>query len=360
MPLEHLGHLMSETTSAGLMLACSLVALVACLVSLGRASEWARRAREAEEALAGAGTLREGGSVVVGVARTDGEPAITVTIREVGNEWSTKEGVRHAWRETERETTSRAFVVVTEKGERVRVEPPADVFLVDHLRETSRPSRHERVRKAELVDGERVSVTGRLHHVRPGSAPSAYRTAHAETDVTWALDPPTRGRMIVSTEPMAERATNWARFHRRLSLVPLAFLLIANAVAYPSFYDFVLHGRPVVGHVRERDSSSSFGQHGLVWHYRMYVDVEGGGAWVPLDGATYHAVEEGAAVPLVLTPSGRASLGAEPGLSIATGVILVLVLLLLLSIGRAVTERRKLWWERRRVVTGGRGPLERS
>jgi hypothetical protein len=169
---------------------------------------------------------------VVGELEDDGPgaaPCITVDIEQRGREWKGKHSWHHEWREVSRRVDARPFYVVRPNGERVRVEPDQNVFLVDRLDGTDRFEHARRRRTATLRPGEKVAITGVL--VR-GFDPrqGGYRDAAPAL----VLKPPPRGRMLVSTEPLADRHRTRASTYRGLAIavgVLLAFshgLLFAN------------------------------------------------------------------------------------------------------------------------------------
>lgn len=351
-PLDHLTDVMGTSASLAAMLVLSLACAVAAAIALVLASRSGREARDAQRAIDGAGRLEEGGTLVFGFAETsDGEPAVTVRLFERGREWQHKGVWHHEWKETSREVRARPFHVVNDGKERVLVEPSDDVFLVDEMEVSARRGPLLRERTAALTQGEQVAVTGRLR--RRHAAGGAYRGSGGG----WVLEPPQRGPMILATQPLASRHRSWARFYTWVALAPLTLLLVSNLIAYSEFYTFVLHGRPVVGNILERDIYVTYERHGPREHYRILVGLEDGQTWMPVSDDGYLRATPGSYVVAIETPDHRLSLGSEPGIPLVV---------LMFPLGAAVLaglfvwflrRRRLLWWEQRPVVTTGPGSL---
>ncbi len=358
-PLDHLTGEMSETSSLTMLLAYSLLYALAACVALAASHAASRRARDAQAAIDGAPSLRVGGALVLGVVETEGDdPAITITLTEDGRQWGGGSGgLHHEWTEVERASSVRSFHLVTDRNERVRVEPPAQVALVDRLRVVERRGTR-RVRVAELTEGERASITGRLRRETPSRREAgSYRTAATAGDAGWVLDAAPDGSMVVATESLAEHHRDWARFHRRAAIGPIVLLLVVNALAYLPFYDFVLHGQRVVGTVVRPELSFSYDRNGRHTAYRVLVSLPDQQVSLPVSRGGYLLAREGAPIALMLTPGRRLRLGSEPGIEALPMVLLLIPTLTLAVLVLTARRSRTEWWEQPRVRTRGRGPL---
>ncbi len=180
-----------------------LGAIWLCLRATGRS----RRALQHARASIVAGTpLAEGQRFVAGrVELAANEPyAVDVTVTQVGEERSVKNGKVHGWREIDRTVRARPFYLRHESGERVRVEPPdgKGVRLVDRLDQEEWTERLTRRKRAALTEGEIAYVEGEIArgHDPEGGASTGYREA-----ATGFVLRPRRGQLHVSAEPLAHR-----------------------------------------------------------------------------------------------------------------------------------------------------------
>lgn len=198
----------------------------------------ARRARIAMEKKVG---LFAGNAIVMGVTETDDEaPAIRVEIHQQGRETRQKNGYSHTWTEFDRKQTTRPFRVRVPGGTVVHVEPAKEVFLVDDLEVMKRTEREFRVMHAELSHGETVTIEGTLERVlRPSNNGEGDYRGNQEV---WLLRPPSRGHMLVSTEPLPQRhekrATFWWLSAAALSLF---FVVVHGALFATGFWPLVMH-----------------------------------------------------------------------------------------------------------------------
>ncbi len=351
-PLDHLTNAMSEANSLAALGVATLVCVLATGFAFALAVASRRRARDAREAVDGGAELREHATIVVGIAEVEGEAAVRVLLRETGKAWKHKGRWHHRWTEVEREVEARPFWVVTSKHERVLVEPGKNVFLVDRMDVTARRGDASRERTAALTNGERVAVTGRLVQ-RSGGGGGAYREGPAQ----WVMEPPARGPMVIATEPMADRHANWSTFYLRAALVPIALLVATHVLAYPIFSAFLVDGQSTIGRVRDHETYVTRGRHGTTRHYQIEIERDADPVWMTVSSDGYERAIDGAEVWLVRRPNGDVILGREPGLDPALVLVAVICLLFALGIVSGLASRRKLWWEQRRVVTNGSGPL---
>ena len=205
---------------------------------------WLRARRRAQAARrAGSGHTEDGLVVLSGVVATDGnEPAVTIAIDQSGIQRRAKRGYFVEWKEVRRTVTAHPFHVVEPGGQRVRVEPDQRVFLVDKL-ETSAREGATRVRSATLTNGEPVHVIGVLESGFDNDGP--YRDAVS----TRVLRPERGGRMLISTEPLADRHKKRARFHGYWAAGMGLFCAGLYLMMFGSFLALHRHGRVVTGTV---------------------------------------------------------------------------------------------------------------
>jgi hypothetical protein len=352
-PLDHLTSALDRETSLGILLTLTLVCVLASGFALALALEARRRLRDARIVADATHALRENGTILVGVVDEDGDEAVEVRLTERGREWSTKGGrVEHSWREIDRAVSARAFHVVTERGERVLVNPPRSVFLIDRL-ELTRAHGDDRIREraATLRAGERVAITGRLRRDSGASGGGAYR----DGPTRWVLDATPRGAMTISTEPLIERHETWMRFYALASLAPWVLALALHSIAYPSFTDFELHGRPTVGTILAHEATHLGTRNP---RYAILVSVHGVGTrWETITARGYGRVGDGDRVVVTITNDDRVQLGGEPGIAPVLAVSGIAACVVAAMVFEALRRRRAAWWELGRVVTRGSGPL---
>jgi len=211
------------------------IALVATLRALFRAAQ----ARLAER---GSGTLKQGRTVLRGpVEYAVGENlAVRVEITQMGRNIRRNDGTGTFWTEIFRNVEARPFYIRDVRGPRVRVEPPQDVALVDALDETSPTDKAgTRVRSAALKPGEEVHAFGALVHAPDPEAVSGYRSSEGVRLVLRGR----RGRMLISSQPLASMFLGRARFHAIYGAIAL---LIA---ALMQLFVLDYHRLNVSGHV---------------------------------------------------------------------------------------------------------------
>jgi hypothetical protein len=232
-----------------------IVAFTVVLVALLGFFVWSRRrhlrraARAAEAQDIATGALCLGETVVAGTVVDDGEePPVVVVIEQMGKEWRSKNGWRHKWQEVRRTVHVRPFYIERPNGGRVRVEPDRGIFLIDALGTPKLVPNEPRRRhiSAQLCAGEHVFVTGTLEH--GGAQQGGYR----EAPVGMVLRPPPRGRMVISTETLAERHLARARVHRNLAIGALLTLMVMNLGIFVDTNALLLFGRTVPATVTGR------------------------------------------------------------------------------------------------------------
>jgi hypothetical protein len=200
----------------GLELALPVVVLGVMLAGL-----WTRHLRAARaaaiETSAAHPPLTPGEAVVRGVVvEVDGgEHAVRVTVLQTGSESKGKHGWKTSWRDHERRTEARPFVIELADGRRLRVEPGSDPRLIDDLEPFRRIDATTRAASATLERGETVAVRGEIVMARDAQA--GYRGGEA-----LVLRPPRGKPMLLSTHdlgaPDREAAGHLARWARRLAI----------------------------------------------------------------------------------------------------------------------------------------------
>jgi hypothetical protein len=353
-------------------------------VAAGLMLEARRRARAAKvaETVAEKRELAPGYAIVHGQVETgDALPAVSVRIRQAGREYTVKNEPRHVWTEISREVDARPFSLLLASGERVKVLPGENVLLVDLLgigpivieRTESLPGLNAgtkatqmlttpvRTRTAELTSRDFAYACGRL--VPPSSA-VAYRT----TEEGFTLHPPSRGKMLLSAEPLEERFQRRARFHVRWVMGCVAAVLFTNVVVFGSYWLGFFWGRPVAAKTTNARTWTTSGKSGKVQHY-------GVDATVTLDGVGFDVTSEtsrefyivadtararGASVPIpfVVMPLGRAPrIGTEVTVSSGALAFSLALLSLVALVYFAHVQGTQPWYERKKLIDLEKGPL---
>jgi hypothetical protein len=173
------------------------------------------------------------------------------------------------------------------------------------------------------------------------------------------MTPPTRGRMLISTEPLIGRHLAAARFHRKLALFTVMALLLAHGAYFLRYHALQLFGRPVDAVVTGQRTWQVSHKGHRVQHYAISARDPATGA--PFDeecsGRYYRVARAGDTVPF-LVAGPFAQLGLVPTQGTSKLVIFAMLALgYALGIVFALLGARP-WWERRRVVDAGTGHLD--
>lgn len=313
-----------------------------------------RRARAAERA--DAGQADGGVAVVKGRVATDGQgPAITLEIEQRGWQRSNKNGYFVQWAEVGRKVTAKPFWVEQADGRRVRVEPDERVFLVDKL-ETAARGRAARARIATLTDGEPVHVIGVL---QPGLDPmGGYREASAKV-----LRPERGRRMLISTEPLADRHRRRARFHARWTLLGGGLLVAVYLLCFGKYLALETHGRTYAARVERLHTYVTTTKGSRTMHYEVDATLtdENGlphRVWDEVSHRDWVLLRTGETVPFrAWSPTGWSQIGASATAPFGGVVGLVLALALLGLLYPVNSRATSPWYDRPRLVETTRGRL---
>lgn len=284
-----------------------------------------------------------GPAVLAGtVSLAQDEPhAIRVEITQHGKEAKGK-GERYTttWKEKSRNVDARPFYVLHESGRRTRVEPSAEVVLVDAMGETIRDSKHVRRRVALLREGEPVFVEGTLER---GTDPESRGGAYRDTQQGWVLRGQ-GGRMLVSTEGLG--APHRARARRAApKLASIAGLLCALMMG--NFALRVVAGRDTSAEVIDRRHYTTRHKSSTVDHYEVTFKTESGmettdelslWQWAPV----------GARVPVreVWFSSGATRIGHGASLGVLPMILCILAALAALVVA-GVNFSNRPWYDKK-------------
>ncbi len=306
-----------------------------------------------------------GPAVITGKVAADTEgDAVTVAIEQTGREWKHKGNWYHAWKERGRTVTAKPFYVVRPSGERVRVEADNRVFLIDRLDGVEAKDRTTRVRTATLRAGEPVHIIGTLVRGLDPLKGGCYRDAAPAL----VLRPPRSGRMLISTEPLGARFAKRAKLHAGLALSAAITLLFTHGLLFLNHHVLYTVGKVV-------DASVVSSRTWRVWHkprrssgyYVYHYEIT---ATDPNDSRRdnlyqeevsyrfYDDVQRGSETRVPVITSGKLrQIGLEPSQNAAKLGIFILGTLVYAMTCMIILANTLPWYERRRIVDSGSGPL---
>jgi hypothetical protein len=204
-----------------------------------------------------------GGAVVVaGVAERAPEsppdgPLVEVDVEQRGCDGTYGHRPVVFWEETARRVVAHPFYLRRDGGRALlRVEPGDRIVIDDRLGPPEKgPSIDVRRRRAQLVDGERVFIEGRLEwgiDARVPGSDDPYRGGGGEAPILRPLG----GRLVIAAQPIEDRYRRRAR--RWVSFVPY---LLATAALVQGFahhwYHLLWRGERVTAKIVEHSSWTS-------------------------------------------------------------------------------------------------------
>lgn len=228
----------------------------------------------------------------------DENVAVRVEVDQHGEESESSGVWSHKWTETKRRVLVAPFYLKLSSGERVRVEPSADVLLVDSMDGKIRVDLTHRIRSAELTPGETVFAAGTLvRAVDPESA--AGGGGYRSPGEGFVLRPPRSGKMLLSSEPLGNRFRERSRFHRSWFF----YILITAAVFHVAFLGYHVRrywGETTTATIRKLDHSITKDDDGDdVHHYVVWLEPKGGGRFSDnVSDDLYSLLREGDGVPV--------------------------------------------------------------
>lgn len=230
------------------MLGIDVIAIVSIAFCIRQYLAARRAAAQAKRAESASATLYEGARFIAGEVdfANGASRAVRVTIGQTGNDILTGKNRVHRWQEVTREIEAQPFYVQTRSGERIRVEPPKDVMLIDSLDQMEWLSSDWRQRRAELTKGEHVVIEGRLERGADPEAHELASTYRSNAPVGWVMKDAKRRGMRISTEGLSKQHQLRGRAFIRALVAVLVVELAALSVLVPYHVRLVL-GRNVVG-----------------------------------------------------------------------------------------------------------------
>lgn len=240
-----------------------------CVREVLRAKEAAEQAKRIEESKT---PLVDGARFVAGHVELaqDAKIAVRVTIKQEGEETKHKDSYSHQWTEIDREIEAVPFYLRTSHGDRIRVEPPNDVMLVDKLDQMEWQKQTQRRRRAELVPGEQAIIEGELRRDKDPELQntSGYRETGARG---WVMKPTKRRGMSISSEGLARRHELRAKAFIRTTIFTIVIGILSAAVTIP-YRLRVIAGTNVIAQCMSRGIELGRNKGRTTKHYNAYVN----------------------------------------------------------------------------------------
>lgn len=318
---------------------------------------WARdrlravRARAAEESNA---PLKDGQTVIRGTVELarGASHAVRVEVEQLGFESCSKGKWSHRWVESDRRTLTHPFYVRVASGQRIRVEPSADVNIIDDLDEVVRVREDVRIRAASITPDEEVFVFGMLGTGPDPEQADTYRNAGQGP----VLRSPASSGMLIATASPAGRFRASAFVHG-LWAVGFAILLAVLQLVHVMHTVRVTAGQPATGAVVSKRTFTTKGSKGKVYHHFELKTRGPDGASFDeeIEESAWQPLKAGDPIAMVHVPGRRGYeiLGDRPTVHVAVAIV-PLVLITLLAVAYWFSRQAiRPWYERNVEDTGG-------
>ncbi len=342
-------------------------ALAVWLTLLGTALalklRYMRRAARARAAFDPNARLEPGEAILLGeVEHARGEEvAVRVEVTQDGTEAESSGSWSHSWTERDRKVRVRPFYLRHASGQRIRVEPPERVLLVDDMDGCIRVNLAERVRIAELTPGEKVFAHGAL---TPSTDPEARPGGHGYRDAVFGLvlRPLRGGEMLLSSRPLGEPYERRAGRHEVAAWL-LGILLAGLVVVHGSYLLRCAAGERSAGAIVEKKVIEHKDDDGTSYYYRLWIALDGSKDVLTEDvkQSLYRRLEVGQRLPLVLVRFwlARSQLGARPTVALAAPLV-ALILAFIAFMFYTISARQTIGWWEGPLEEGGSGKLSES
>ena len=352
----------------GAALLC-LAAIAAALAGLA----WARGARHRAEVWKVKG-LRRGLILLVGVAEPVDEekaaaqaeslaPFVELTIAQHGTQHANRnEGNFVKWKETSRSLSERPFMLATDNGTRVRVEPTGRIDLADRL-ETLTKVGAERTRAARIIPGERIWVRGDLHVAGASNGP--YRGADGESGAPYILRAPRDRPLAISSWPIDKEDRDRVRAQGGSAAVFLVALAICQYFLVGTYHRLLKHGVPTTAVITEmnqyRSAKNPSRRPRLVVCLKWEVGGQSYADHDDVSEAVWSAFSPRQRVPIVYDPNNPADyeIGGmdEIGVTSVQMMLGSIVCLFALIAWIALSASTRPWWRKPRLDEKEQGRL---
>ncbi|MDI1444053.1 hypothetical protein [Polyangium sp. 6x1] len=355
---NHLGPLFSSLLVDGVGTLGFLALFAAALLARTRKRA---EARAAEASFDGERSLVPGEAMLFGkVERAEGsETTVRVEVDQEGEESESSGVWSHKWTEKNRRVLVAPFYLRLASGDRVRIEPRDDVFLVDEMDGLVRVDLKSRTRYAELTPGEGVYASGVLSRaLDPEAQPgAAYRSGREG----FVLRPPRSGRMLLSSQPLGERFHERARFHGRWAMW-IVLSALAFHIMFLGYHIRRWAGRDTTATIQKLDHYVTESDDTITHHYRVWLSPrEGVSVDDEVEQEDFAWMHEGQILPVRLVEGALASNTTIGGhLTVHHLAWSVVPLLFGVWLTYRLRENATRPWYEREVVDTGSGKLEET
>ncbi|MBI5536785.1 MAG: hypothetical protein HY898_28955 [Deltaproteobacteria bacterium] len=336
-------HMTPGTSSVVAVLPIALFGLLALIALVGLLRHWMAARRERR-------ILAPGEALAAGAATIEGELELARGAEEAVRVEITQTDVAQKggrWKETSRKTIAKPFYLRLSQGDRVRVEPPDRVLLIDDLDEGVQAAGRKRVRTAALVAGEKVRAHGKLVQAVDPEADGTYRAAAS----SWVLRPK-GGNMLLSTKPLGHcsRVRAWRQGIAAIVMILLAAGFELGMLDYHRLRDGQVSEAEITA-LRVTQGKTKKGSTSITYTAALKVLPGNPGAGLSfeddVDGTIYAKLSQGQRVPVRVTSTATpiASIGAHATLPLHWAAMLLVALLFSTTLYGIFGFGRTGWWD---------------
>ncbi len=357
LPEDHLGPVGSAVVGYGLCVVLPLVFFILLVVA------WLRerhRAGRAQASFSGTAQLAAGETVLLGKVEyaVGADSAVRVEVTQDGTEHKTEHGWKHSWTEESREVQAQPFYLRFGKDQRVRVEPPEATMLIDDMDEIVEINQYARKRAAALTTGEEIYAHGELILAADPETQGGYRAGGQ----SWVLRGTSKGKMLLSTEPLGARFARQARLFRIGAIIAFIALVIAQALTI-DYHMLLWRGETVTGEIVSQRHYTTKGSKGAVYdHWEVKAKLgDGHELKDEVDHRVYQRMKPGTTIAVRRVPGSTVWLRVGPTASLPTfALVLAIIGAVVLSIGLLLIILTNKPWYDKKVIDSGSGALPTS
>ncbi len=313
------------------------------VVLLRKMIEYGKLEEAANAAMTLTGPLQAGLVIVVGVVEKSkkNKEIVKVEVTQEGEEKESSGVWSHSWKEVKRQVKTAPFYLRCSDGERIRVEPCPEVFLIDDMDGHILVDQKTRSRFAQLVPGEEIIAKGMLSSGHDPEGMSDYRSLPKG----WILRAPKQGQLYLSSEPLSARFAHWRRFYMKSLVIFLLVFLAIQAVLHADHLRF-LDGETELVVVVSKDTYETTDDDGdTTTHYTIESTTPWGDTY---DGnvnrLVYVEADVGMEIPLRHSNQRYLQYGAHPTLNVYLAGMLTFTWLIVLFLYRRAKKMATPWY----------------
>lgn len=268
-------------------------------------------------------------------------PFVELTIHQEGTQHSSRNGQYVMWLESSRSLSERPFILHTDEGTRIRVEPSGQIELIDKLEEPMRAGNTRR-RVARIIPGERIWVRGQLVI---DSAQGPYRGLASQPTLRPSPDRP----LLICSQPIEAEDRSATRLHAGFAVGMLLMLLFCQRVVFGEFHA-LRHGVEQTATLVSKRYWSTRNKNSVTMHFAYTLaptnveDEVSNDAYTRGEPGDLVPIVRGAKDATVFQIGPRSEVGIDTRNVVAAGLVCAGIVVAWL----AVAARRKPWWRRPR------------